>query len=66
MMLIEKTRSLSRTRVVVLALTTSIAFGAGAVLAHAMSLQASSERSNAAEKFAGTWHWMSMEGVSPR
>jgi hypothetical protein len=39
-------------------LATSIAFGAGAVLAHAMSLQASSEPSNTAEKFAGTWYWM--------
>jgi hypothetical protein len=39
-------------------LATSITFGAGAVLAHAMSLQAGSEPSNPAEKFAGTWHWM--------
>jgi len=31
---------------------------ARAVLAHAMSLQAGSEASNAAEKLAGTWHWM--------
>jgi hypothetical protein len=58
MMLTEKTRSLPRTSVIVLALATSIAFGAGAVLARAMSLQASSELSNTAEQFAGTWHWM--------
>jgi len=58
MMLTEKTLSLSRTRVLGLALATSIAFGGGAMLAHAMSLQASSKPSNTAEKFAGTWHWM--------
>ncbi len=58
MMLTEKTLSLSRTGVIGLALATSITFGAGAVLAHAMSLQASSAPSNTAEKFAGTWHWM--------
>ncbi len=46
------------TGVIGLALATSITFGAGAVLAHAMSLQASSAPSNTAEKFAGTWHWM--------
>src|ERR1700730_8187158 len=57
-MLTEKTLSVSRTGVVVLALATSTTFGAGAVLAHAMSLQARSEPSNTAEKFAGTWHWM--------
>jgi hypothetical protein len=58
MMLTEKKRSLSRTGVIALGLATSITFGAGAVLAHAMSLQASSEASKTAEKFAGTWHWM--------
>jgi hypothetical protein len=58
MMLTEKTLSLSRAGVIGLALATSITFGASAALAHAMSLQASSEPSNAAEKFAGTWHWM--------
>jgi len=57
-MLTEKTLSLSRTGVMGLALATSTTFGAGAVLAHAMSLQARSEPSNTAEKFAGTWHWM--------
>src|SRR5215469_5668015 len=58
MMLTEKTRSLSRASVIGLTLATSFTFGAGAVLAHAMSLQASSEPSKTAEKFAGTWHWM--------
>jgi beta-lactamase regulating signal transducer with metallopeptidase domain len=58
MMLTEKTLSLSRAGLVGLALATSITFGAGAVLAHAMSLQAGSEPSNTSEKFAGTWHWM--------
>jgi beta-lactamase regulating signal transducer with metallopeptidase domain len=58
MMLTEKRLSLSRAGVFGLALATSITFGAGAVLAHAMSLQAGSVSSNTAETFAGTWHWM--------
>jgi beta-lactamase regulating signal transducer with metallopeptidase domain len=58
MMLTEKRLSLSRAGVIGLALATSITFGAGAVLARAMSLQAGSVSSNTAEKFAGTWHWM--------
>ena len=58
MMLIEKRLSLSRASVIALALATSITFGAGAVPAQSISLQASSEPSNAAELFAGTWHWM--------
>jgi beta-lactamase regulating signal transducer with metallopeptidase domain len=58
MMLTKKTLSLSRTGVIGLALATSITFAAGAVLAHSMSLQASSKPANTAEKFAGTWHWM--------
>jgi beta-lactamase regulating signal transducer with metallopeptidase domain len=58
MMLTKKTLSLSRTGVIGLALATSITFAAGAVLAYSISLQASSKPSNAAEKFAGTWHWM--------
>jgi beta-lactamase regulating signal transducer with metallopeptidase domain len=57
-MLTDKTRSLSRAGLIGLALATSTALGAGAVLAHAMSLQTSSEPSNTAEKYAGTWHWM--------
>jgi beta-lactamase regulating signal transducer with metallopeptidase domain len=57
-MLTEKTRSLSRASLIGLTLATSFTFGAGAVLAQAMSLQAGSESSNTAEKFAGTWHWM--------
>ena len=58
MMLTEKRLSLSRVGVIGLALAASITFGAGAVLAHAMSLQAGSVSSNTAETFAGTWHWM--------
>jgi beta-lactamase regulating signal transducer with metallopeptidase domain len=58
MMLTNKTSRLSRNGVLALALATSVAFGAGAVLARAMSLQASVEPSKMAEKFAGTWHWI--------
>jgi beta-lactamase regulating signal transducer with metallopeptidase domain len=58
MMLTEKRFSLSRASVIGLVLVMSITFSAGAVVAHAMSLQASSQPSNTAEKFAGTWHWM--------
>jgi beta-lactamase regulating signal transducer with metallopeptidase domain len=58
MMLTEKRLSLSRAALIGLALATSITFGAGAVLAHAMSLQAGSASSNTAETFAGTWQWM--------
>ncbi|HYL77591.1 MAG TPA: M56 family metallopeptidase [Bryobacteraceae bacterium] len=58
MMLTKKTLSLSRAGVISLALATTITFGGGAVLAHAMSRQANSEPSNRAEKFAGTWNWM--------
>jgi hypothetical protein len=58
MMLTEKRLSLSRAGVIALTLAASITFGASAVLAHAMTLQATSESSNTVEKFAGTWHWM--------
>jgi beta-lactamase regulating signal transducer with metallopeptidase domain len=58
MMLTEKRLSLSRAGLIGLALATSITFGAGGVLARAMSLQAGSVSSNTAETFAGTWHWM--------
>jgi beta-lactamase regulating signal transducer with metallopeptidase domain len=58
MRLTGKPFSLSRAGVIGLALAMSTTFGAGAVLAHAMSLQANSDSSNTAEKFAGTWHWM--------
>jgi beta-lactamase regulating signal transducer with metallopeptidase domain len=58
MMLTEKKLSLSRAGVVGLTLAMSIPFGAGAVLAHAVSLQAGSVSSNTAQTFAGTWHWM--------
>jgi hypothetical protein len=56
--LTEKRAPLSRIGLLGLVLATSIAFSAGAVLAHAMSLQASSDSSTMAERFAGTWHWM--------
>jgi beta-lactamase regulating signal transducer with metallopeptidase domain len=58
MKLAEKRLSLSRASVIGLVLATSIIFSAAAVVAHAMSLQASSQPSNMAEKLAGTWHWM--------
>jgi hypothetical protein len=58
MMLTGKTLSLSRASAIGLILATSVTFGAGAALAQAMSLQASSAPSNKADKFAGTWHWM--------
>lgn len=58
MTLTKKRVSLTRARVIGLILAISITFGASAVLAHAISLQASSKTSDAAEKFAGTWHWM--------
>lgn len=58
MMLTKKTISLSRTGLIGLVLATSITFGAGAVLARAMSPQAEAKPSRTAEKFAGTWHWM--------
>ena len=58
MMLTEKKFSLSRASVIGLVLAISITFSAGEVVAHAMSLQTSSQPSNTAQKFAGTWHWM--------
>jgi beta-lactamase regulating signal transducer with metallopeptidase domain len=58
MTLTGKRLSLSRAALIGMALAASITFGAGAVLAHAMSRQASSEPSNTAKTFAGTWHWM--------
>ena len=54
----EKRRWLARAGAIALSLTTSITLGASANLARAMSPQASSEPSNTAEQFAGTWHWM--------
>jgi hypothetical protein len=58
MMLTKKTRSLMRARFVWVALATSIAFGVGAVLAHALQAPTSSKAPDTAERFAGTWHWM--------
>lgn len=53
-----KSLSLLWAGVIALALATSIPIGLGRIAAHAMSLQANSGRSNRAEEFAGTWHWM--------
>ena len=58
MMLTGRRPSLSRAGLIGLVLGTSIMFGAGAVLAHAISLQTSSDTSTTTAKFAGTWHWM--------
>jgi len=58
MKLTKKGTSFSRAGVIGLVLAVSIAFGGSAVLARALSLQASSKTSNPAEKFAGIWHWM--------
>jgi len=58
MMLTKKTLSLSRTGLITLALAMGSTFAVSAVLMHAMSRQAKAEPASAAEKFAGTWHWM--------
>jgi hypothetical protein len=58
MMLTEKKLSLSRVGMTGLVLAMALTFGTSAVLARAMSWQASSKISTPAEKFAGTWHWM--------
>lgn len=54
----EKRRWLAGAGAIALSLITSITFGTGVHPARAMSPQASSEPSNTAEQFAGTWHWM--------
>jgi beta-lactamase regulating signal transducer with metallopeptidase domain len=56
--LTEKRLSLSRASLIGLALAMSITYGSGAVVTHAISLQASTKPSSAAEGFVGTWHWM--------
>jgi beta-lactamase regulating signal transducer with metallopeptidase domain len=58
MSLTEKRLSLSRASLIGLALVTSITYGSGAVVARAISLQASTQPSSVAEGFVGTWHWM--------
>ena len=58
MMLTEKRLSLSHGGLIALALATTIAFGTGAVVARAMSLQAGTVSLNSAQPFAGTWQWM--------
>jgi beta-lactamase regulating signal transducer with metallopeptidase domain len=58
MTLTEKRISFSRAALIGLVLAITITFGAGAVLARAMSLQEESVSPHASETFAGTWHWM--------
>ncbi|HTF65202.1 MAG TPA: M56 family metallopeptidase [Edaphobacter sp.] len=58
MMLTKKRRSLSRAGLIGLVLAIGMTFGSGAVLARATSRQAISESADAAQAFAGTWHWM--------
>lgn len=61
--LTKRTISLSQIGAFGLALVAGMILGAGGVPAHATSPQASSEASNTAREFAGTWHWM-FEGQS--
>lgn len=58
MKLTEKRNPLSRIGLAALILAASLTFGTGAMLAHATSLHADSNRSNNTQAFAGTWHWM--------
>ena len=58
MKLIEKRTSLSRARLIGLALAITFSFGSTAVLARAMSLQEASAPAQTAQRFAGIWHWM--------
>jgi len=58
MRLTEKRSPITRAGLAGLVLAISMIFGSGALLAHAMSLQADAGSSNATPAFAGTWHWM--------
>jgi beta-lactamase regulating signal transducer with metallopeptidase domain len=58
MSLTEKRSPLSRAGALGLALTASLIFASGAMVARATSLQADSARSSRTQEFAGTWHWM--------
>jgi hypothetical protein len=62
MMLIDKTRSLSRISLIALTLTlplaTRVTLHAGALPAPAIGLEGTPEPADTAEQFAGTWHWM--------
>jgi beta-lactamase regulating signal transducer with metallopeptidase domain len=58
MMLTNKNSPLSPAGLIGLVLAISMTLGSGAVLARATSRQAISESSDAAQAFAGTWHWM--------
>ena len=66
MMLTEKRLSLSRAGVIGLALATSITFGAGAVLAHAISLQAGSDPPTPLKTSQEPGTGCSTERASPR
>lgn len=65
MTLTKKTRSLSRTAAVGLALATGMTFGAGAMLAHAMSLQTNLKLLMRQKSSREPGTGCSMEGVSP-
>jgi beta-lactamase regulating signal transducer with metallopeptidase domain len=58
MKLTQKRTSLSRAGLIGLVLTTTFPFGAGTVLARAVSLQEAATFTSSAQKFAGTWHRM--------
>ncbi len=58
MTLTEKRILLPRAALMGLALAMTMAFGTGAVLARATSVQADSASANTTQTFAGTWHWM--------
>jgi hypothetical protein len=58
MMLTKKNSPLSPAGLIGLVLAISMTLGSGAALARATSRQAISESSDAAQAFAGTWHWM--------
>jgi beta-lactamase regulating signal transducer with metallopeptidase domain len=62
-MLTGKALVLTRTGFIGIALATSMTFGACAMVAHALSLQASAEPAKTSDQFVGTWHWM-FEGKS--
>ncbi|HMD22437.1 MAG TPA: M56 family metallopeptidase [Alloacidobacterium sp.] len=58
MMLTKKRSPLSSASLIGLALAISMTLGSGAVLARATSLQPVTGSGDAAQSFAGTWHWM--------
>lgn len=50
--------SIPRVVIIGLALAASIPFDGGGVVAGAIGTQGKPQRSNTAEQFAGTWHWI--------